>query len=51
MIMSTANLTMGQVEKWRAKGYIVEVDADNESVNVYKPQQGDPKADQLPTYS
>lgn len=43
MKMSTANLTTGQIERWRAKGYIVDVDADNESVDVSKPNPDAPR--------
>jgi hypothetical protein len=42
--MSTANLSYAQIERWRAKGYIVEVMADEGCVDVHKPE---PKVDRV----
>lgn len=36
MIISTANMTMEDVERFRQLGWDVEIDADNEQANVTK---------------
>ena len=44
MKLSTASLTFEDIEKLRNKGYVVEVHADEEWADVFKPTQGEAKA-------
>lgn len=39
MKVSTANLTLSQAESLERRGYIIEIDGDNEWCDVFKPSQ------------
>lgn len=38
MKVSTASLTLNLIEQWKAKGYVVEAEADEEFANVHLPE-------------